>query len=182
MGKKIFAFIDVQHDFMNKNGALYVPGAENIKPTIAKLNDLAKSENIPVIMTRDWHDGSEPEMKENGGPFPQHCIIDSDGATIIIEASNKKAKIFDKRAYDVFDKNLGNKEIVDWLKKNDVTEAWVAGVATDYCIKAAVLGFLKYGIATYVFENAIRGVDQKTSEMAIKEMKKAGAHFAVAKL
>jgi len=68
------------------------------------------------------------------------------------------------------------------LKDNNVHEAWVYGVATDFCIRAAVLGLCRLGITTYVFENAIAGVNPETTEVAIKEMRAAGAHMAVAKL
>lgn len=167
---------------MNPDGALYVPGAENLKTILGKLTDLAKDEKITVIKTMDCHDGSEPEMTTMGGIFPLHCMKETAGQASIIETANNKAVVFEKRCYDVFAKELGNKDIEQWLKKNKVTEAWVYGVATDYCVKAAVLGLCKLGIKTYVFENAIAGVATETTEGAIKEMRAAGAHFAVAKL
>jgi nicotinamidase/pyrazinamidase len=179
---KIFMDIDSQSDFMNEDGALYVPDAEDIKPLLKKLTKLAKEEKITIVKTMDWHNGSEPEFIKNGGPFPFHCMQETPGSASIIETSAKGAVRFEKQCYDVFDKKLGNKNIAGWLKDNNVTEAWVYGVATDYCVKAAVLGLRKLGINTYVFENAIAGVDPLTTEEAIKEMKEAGAHFAVAKL
>jgi len=181
MTTRVFVDVDTLGDFFD-GGALPVPNADEIRPTLAKINKLAKDEGITVLKFNDCHDGSEPEMICNGGPFPLHCIEESDGAASIRETANKRAVIFPKKTYDVFDKKLGNDKIDDWLKENEVTEAWVYGVATDWCVKAAVLGLIKRGIRVYVFENAIMGIDEKTTQEAIDMMKKAGALFAVAKL
>jgi nicotinamidase/pyrazinamidase len=176
---KVFVDVDTIHDFFD-GGALPVPGSNIIRPVLANLTKLAKIEKITVLKFNDSHDGSEPEMQTNGGPFPFHCIKDSVGAAGIIETANNRAVIFEKQSYDVFDSKLGNKLIGSWLMDNHVTEAWVYGVATDWCIKAAVLGLLKLGIKTFVFENAIMGMDPDSSVKAIKEMKKSGANFAKA--
>ena len=178
----IFVDVDTQSDFINASGKLYIDDAECIKTNLRKINDLAKEQNITVIKTMDAHDGSEPEMISNGGTFPLHCMKGSAGQLSIKETENDKAIIFEKRCYNVFDKKFGNNDIENWLKKNKVKKAWVYGVATDYCVKAAVLGLCKLGIETYIFQNAIMGVNKETTEIAIKEMRKAGAHFAVAKL
>ncbi len=178
---KVFVDVDTLGDFF-EGGALPVPDADEIRPTLEKITKFAKSQKIPVLKFNDSHDGTEPEMKANGGPFPRHCMIDTEGAASIRETSCKNALIFEKQTYDAFDTKLGNKKIDGWLKENKVTEAWVYGVATDWCIKAAVLGLLKRGIRVYVFKNAIKGIDEKASKQAIDEMKKAGALMAVAKL
>jgi len=171
---RVFGFIDIQKDFMNHAGALYVPNAESIKGNIKKLVHFAQIFNLPIFFTQDQHDGSESEMAKNGGLFPLHCIKGTSGAENIIDT---QARYFDKQCYDVFDGKNGNKNIVKWLKDEAVTEVWLAGVATDYCVKAAAIGIRKLGIGVYIFENAIMGVAPETTESAIKEMKKAGCHF-----
>jgi len=178
---KVFVDVDTVNDFF-ANGALPVPNADTIRPILAKITILAKEDKIPVLKFNDCHDGKEPEMIPTGGPFPLHCLKETSGAASIIETANNKAVVFEKRTYDAFDRNLGNPDIEGWLNKNNITEAWVYGVTTDWCVRAAVLGLCKRGIRTYVFENAIMGIDDKASADAKKDMRAAGALFAVAKL
>lgn len=173
---KAFAFIDVQKDFIDSNGALYVPNSESIKKNIIKLNDFARQTNTPICYTIDWHNNNDPEMNTVNGPFPPHCIKDTKGASFI-DGLVVDGKIFEKNCYDVFDEDLGNPDITDWLTNTNITEIWIAGVAVDYCIKAAALGFRKLGIEVYIFQNAIMGVSLDTTELSIKEMKEAGCHF-----
>jgi len=175
--KKVIVLVDCQNDFFF-GGTLAVPNTDKIRPVLAKITEMVKEDNILLIKTMDCHDVNDPEFKI----FPPHCITETSGQASIIECAANKAVVFNKKTYDVFHPELGSKEIVDWLKKNKITDAWIAGVATDYCVKAAVLGLCKLGIKTYVFENAIAGVAPETTEVAIKEMRAAGAHFAVAKL
>jgi len=188
---KIFVDVDTQGDFVNPDGALAVPNAETIRPILANLTKLAKDQDIPIIKTMDEHDGSEPEMSCNGGPFPLHCMEGTEGQASIIETGTKKAKIFTKKCYNVFDEKLGNPYIANWLRDNKVTEAWVYGLVGNICVEAAVMGLVGHGIKTFVFENAVvwmdldegifvKGPDNK--EQSVARMRKAGAIFAQARL
>jgi nicotinamidase-related amidase len=179
--KKVFIDVDTIKDFF-KGGSLEVPNTSIILPVLKKINELAISDNIPVLKFNDLHDGTEPEMIQQGGPFPFHAIEGTPGAEGIFETRNKKAIIFPKKTYDAFDKKLGNQNIEKWLIDNNVTTAYVYGVATEYCILAAVLGLRKLGITTYVFENAIQHIDEESGKVAKQKMRDVGAHFAVAKL
>jgi len=187
---RVFVDVDTLGDFF-VGGALPVKDADKIRQPLAGLTKLAKDQKITVLKFNDCHDGSEPEMVKNGGPFPLHCIDETDGAASIRETGNKKAIIFEKQTYDVFDETLGNNKIDAWLKDNKVIEAWVYGLIGNICVEAAVNGLLKRGIKVYVFENAVtwmameqgifcNGIDSKDQSM--KRMRKAGAHFAQAKL
>ena len=90
------------------------------------------------------------------------------------ELLNKPEGIyFEKQSYDVFT----NPATEFVLKDTSVKEAVVYGIATDYCIKAAVLGMQSRGIQCYVVKDAINGIEKKTIKQAIKQMKKAGAKF-----
>lgn len=175
---KVFVDVDTQCDFMNPGGALYVPGAEQIKEVLAKITKLAKDEKIPILKTFDCHIPNDKEFEI----FPPHCIDGTVGQASIRETSSNNAVKFDKSTYNIFDKKLGNSNFEKWLVDNKIKTAYVYGVATDYCVKEAVIGLCKMGITTYVFENAIAGVTAETTEIAKKEMRKAGALLAIAKL
>lgn len=176
--KTAIAIIDTQNDFMNKDGNLYVPGAEGIKNVIKEIAKFGRDRKKTVYFTQDNHDGGEPEFIKNGGIFPFHCMMNTDGQKNIKEVLPKKGEmVFHKKCYDVFDPELGNQDITKWLKENKIDEVYLAGVATDYCVKAHALGLRKLGIETYVFVDGIMGVDEKTTSDAINEMKEAGVRF-----
>lgn len=175
---KVILFVDCQQDFMNRDGALYVPGSDEIKPVLDKITKLAKDEKIPILKTMDCHIPNDKEFQD----FPPHCIAETVGQASIIETAAVKAITFNKKTYDIFHKELGSPEFEPWLKKHKVTEVWACGVATDWCLKFAVIGILNLGINVYIFQNAISGVDEDASKKAIKEMCRQGAHLAIAKL
>lgn len=208
---RIFYDVDTQNDFMNKNGALYVPGAELIKPNLKLLTDYAEMNKVSIVGSLDVHFGTEEhkdkegELQRWGGPFPDHCMYNSEGAmkisetrtfgsgqiilpnylshgtwsrldTAVSESKRNSSVYFEKQSYDIFKTPFFER----FLEKAGVKEAAVYGVATDYCIKAAVLGLQERGIQCYVVEDAIKGVAPETTESALEEMAKAGAKFVKA--
>jgi len=224
---RIFYDVDTQNDFMNSDGALYVPDAELIKPNLMKLTDYAKEKRISIFGSVDKHFGTEEykpregELQKWGGPFPDHCMDGTEGQKKINETKlywfnnpkewgfdnasylshrldekvdvdkivrllknvnenipwEKSGLFFEKQSYDVFTNPIT--EIV--LAKAKVDEAIVYGVATDYCVKAAVMGMQQRGIQTYIVEDAIKGVTPETTKSALEEMAKAGAKFVTTK-
>ncbi|KYK25455.1 hypothetical protein AYK26_05965 [Euryarchaeota archaeon SM23-78] len=233
---KIFYDIDTQRDFMNQDGALYVPNAELIKPKLKELTSYAKKNNsFHIIGSVDRHFGTEEykhregELQRWGGPFPDHCMDKSFGIGKIEETKltypdargeffrseyygfsnsfchphyldervdekylskaigfvcetkwspdRKPGIFFEKQSYDIFT----NPAFEVFLEKANVKEAVVYGVATDYCVKAAVLGMQERGIQCYVVEDAIKGVAPDATKQALKEMTKVGAKFTTTK-
>jgi nicotinamidase/pyrazinamidase len=207
---RIFYDVDTQHDFMDRKGALYVPGAEEIKPNLEKLTDYAKMNRIITAGSMDKHFGTpeykhrEAELKIWGGDFPDHCMNKTRGQRKIRETKKKNqyyephrlnnkfnpddlrwyqveikhplivgdtAILFEKQSFDVFT----NPSFAVFLSMTQVKEAVVYGVATDYCVKAAVLGMQKRGIQCYVVEDAIAAVAPDTGRSALEEMLYAGA-------
>ena len=47
--------VDTQIDFVEPDGALYVPRAETLKPSFARLLAAAKQHGLPVIASADAH-------------------------------------------------------------------------------------------------------------------------------
>jgi nicotinamidase/pyrazinamidase len=65
------------------------------------------------------------------------------------------------------------------LKENNIKEVYIAGLATDYCVKYSVLDALKEKFNVYVFIDACRGVELREgdSQQAIQDMQAQGAHI-----
>lgn len=186
----IFVDIDTQFDFMCPEGKLYVPGAEGIKPDIKRLIDLANKNGIPIISSIDVHIPDDPEFRD----FPPHCIVNTTGVLKIKETITDREKvlirpeeklketcqtlegkqiIIEKNTFDIFS-NKNTKMVLRLLKAKSCV---VFGVATEYCVKTAVIGLLHEGWTVYLVEDAIRPVSAIESQMAIERMKKMGAQL-----
>ncbi len=187
--KTVFVDIDTQFDFMDPRGSLYVPNAEDILRNIKKLFSYAKELKIIILSSTDAHKVDDPEFKL----FPAHCVKNTPGSqkikasicrdNIVIEnveqnitesILNHEQIIIEKQSYDIFD-NKNSDEVIAEL---DAIGYVVFGVATDYCVKAAVLGLLERGCEVTLVTDAIKATTQVGEKEALKEMKNAGALFA----
>ena len=97
-------------------------------------------------------------------------IIAAEKQNISIE---NNAIVLEKTIFSVF----GNENAESVFRELNAEKYFVFGVATDYCVKAAVLGLLERGFSVAVVEDAISGVTPETSLAALDEMKFAGAEF-----
>jgi nicotinamidase/pyrazinamidase len=166
--------VDVQMDFC-PGGALPVPDGDQVVPVLNDYMKLFTKSNAKIFATRDWHPPNHISFKQQGGPWPPHCIQQSDGAqfhpdlklpstTMIIS----KATDPNKESYSGFDGTQLSAE----LKTQGVTRVFVGGLATDYCVKSTVLDALKLGYKTVLLLDATRGIDTTPGdvEKAINEM------------
>jgi nicotinamidase/pyrazinamidase len=186
--KTVFVDIDTQFDFMNPRGKLYIPGAEDIIENIKKLFDYAKKHKIKILSSTDAHKVDDPEFKL----FPPHCIKGSFGNqkieastcndNIIIEnieqnitesMMDREQIIIETQTFDIFE-SVNTEKIIKKLNTNNYV---VFGVATDYCVKAAVLGLLKRSYNVSLIIDAVKAITKEGEEKALKEMKSAGALF-----
>lgn len=141
---KVLTVIDVQRDFFDPAGSLYVAGGESLPAKIAAV----MPQFDKVVFTLDWHPGDHCSFKENGGPWPAHCVAYTQGAGLADEFAPVLAKgpeyvrLFfkgtekEREEYGAFD-GLGSLEqysaIYDWLRTAD--EIGVCGIAGDYCVR-----------------------------------------------
>ncbi|HXG38513.1 MAG TPA: isochorismatase family protein, partial [Bacteroidota bacterium] len=76
-----------------------------------------------------------------------------------------------------------NLDLAKFLKEQGVTELYVTGLATDYCVRASALDALKQGFKTYVVTDAVAAVNVHPGDdqKALDEMQKAGATLVQSK-
>ena len=72
--------IDVQNDFADPGGTLYIDGGDAIVPTINDLIASARGASAAIVYTQDWHPPSTPHFQKDGGIWPTHCVADTWGA------------------------------------------------------------------------------------------------------
>lgn len=183
----LFFDIDSQLDFLCPSGALYVPGAERIVPSIARLNRYAAERGIPVISTTDAHAEDDVEFRQ----WPHHCVAGTLGqrkaeetllaARVVIpnrdcEWSLEGARqiVIEKQTVDVFAApNL--RRVIDRLGGDRFV---VYGVVTEICVLFAARGLLKLGKPVTIVTDAIETLRAEDSARALAEMQAGGATVA----
>jgi nicotinamidase/pyrazinamidase len=182
--KKALLIVDVQNDFC-PGGALGIKNGDKIIPVINKYIKIFASRKLPVFASRDWHPKKTAHFKEFGGVWPRHCIQDTKGAAFHLKLKLPREVILlykgmdpAKDSYSAFQAQAQNGIILpDILKIMDIKGLYIAGLATDYCVKFTAFDAIKEGLKVRILADAVKGVNLKPddSDDAIKEMAKAGA-------
>ena len=178
--------VDVQNDFC-PGGALGVPGGDEIVPVCNRYIDLFRKGGGRVFLSRDWHPAETTHFKAYGGVWPPHCVQGTSGAAFHADLAAPPdavvvSKGMDPRedAYSAFQARDGRgTPFATLIRKLGVRRLYVAGLATDYCVKATTLDALREGFEVVVLADAIRAVDLASGdgERAVAEMHQAGARF-----
>jgi len=190
--KKALLVVDVQNDFC-PGGALGVPGGDTIIPKVNRYIAIFQKKKMLIFSSRDWHPIRTKHFKDFGGVWPVHCIYNSRGAAFHPRLKLPKEAILlykgmdpEKDCYSVFQAEDGSgMGFANLLKVLGIKELYIAGLATDYCVKFTALDALRLGYKVKVLTDAIKGVDlkPKDSENALKEIVKKGAEeMTLAKL
>jgi nicotinamidase/pyrazinamidase len=183
--------IDVQNDFC-EGGALACSGGAAVASKITSfVNDNPNRYDF-VIASRDWHTPGE----ENGGHFPPegqepdfvntwplHCLARDDGAdyhpnldSSIIDIHIKKGQ--GAHGYSIFEGITDQGEaLTDLLKRLEIDEVDVVGIATDYCVRASSLDAVTKGLGVKVITSLTAGVAPESTEAAIDDMADAGVEI-----
>lgn len=188
--KMVFVDVDTQVDFMLPEGKLYVPGAETIIPNLERLAQFARERRVPVISSVDAHSPDDPEFQQ----FPPHCVTGTAGQrklpqTLLPErrvlanepqplpaAEELRACpqwILEKQTFDLFTNIHADPLLEAFLAEQYV----VFGVATEYCVKAAVLGLLRRGRRVGLVVDAIREIEAGSGQAALREMQAGGVKW-----
>jgi nicotinamidase/pyrazinamidase len=171
--------VDVQNDFL-PGGALAVPQGDEILPVLNNYIAVFEKRALPIYVTRDWHPPNHCSFKEYGGPWPTHCVVDTNGAAFSKELKFSspftvvsKATAPDHEAYSDF----SNPDLQTNLRGAGVSRLFVGGLATDYCVFNTVKDALALGFKTYLLLDAIRAVNVQPDDgqKAEEEMIRLGA-------
>jgi nicotinamidase/pyrazinamidase len=183
--------IDVQNDFANPDGSLYVPGGEQVVERVNAEIDRALEAGSVVVYTQDWHPPDTPHFDKDGGVWPVHCVAGSWGAELhprlqVVE----DAPIVRKgtgggdgySGFTVRDPTTGKEfgtGLEDLLRERGVQRTTVVGLATDYCVKETAVEAVGKGIETRVLTDAVRAVERNEGDgsRALDEMREAGAQI-----
>jgi nicotinamidase/pyrazinamidase len=171
--------VDVQKDFC-PGGALPIENGDKVVPILNRWIAAAVAKGVPIYASRDWHPLGHISFTERGGPWPPHCIQDSDGARFhpdlklpdsVIKVT--KGVRFDQDQNSAFDQTGLAKQ----LRKDGIQRLVVGGLAQDVCVLATVLDARKEGFEVVLISDATRPVTVQGGEEARRKMRESGAQF-----
>ncbi|MEG9248691.1 isochorismatase family protein [Arthrobacter sp. Soc17.1.1.1] len=199
--------VDVQNDFC-EGGSLAVRGGAQVAADISDHIDGQAASYDYIVATQDWHIdpgahfSEEPDFKDS---WPVHCVADTKGSefhrdldTESIDAVFRKGQF--EAAYSGFegvkapddevptgDQKLGGgaaevdedpMTLDDWLQDHEVDDVVIAGLTTDYCVRATALDAIQAGYGVTVLVDLVRGVHDDKAEQALEELEAAGVELA----
>ena len=179
--------VDVQNDFADPRGSLYVDGGEAIVPVIDREVGDARAAGAQVVYTQDWHPPITPHFRTSGGIWPEHCVQDTWGAAfhpdLVVHGDVVRKGVDGGDGYSGFsvrDPESGATSATalgSILRGAGVERLVVAGLATDYCVVETVLDARRLGFEVQVLAGAIRAVDLEPGDgdAALARMQEAGA-------
>ena len=187
-GRAALVVVDVQNDFADPQGSLYVQGAEGVVEEVNRLVNEAVAAGVPVFYTQDWHPPNTPHFAKDGGIWPVHCVAGSAGAEfhpdLKVEGVPIKKGVAGEDGYSGFTVRdpVGGQyrpTVLDsLLRQEHVTKVVVVGLALDYCVKDTALEAARLGYETEVLLGATAAVNLSPydGERAIKTLKDGGVH------
>jgi nicotinamidase/pyrazinamidase len=189
--------VDLQNDFM-PGGSLAVPEGDEIIPIVNQLIHLPFD---LIVATKDWHPADHGSFADNHGKcigehiqlagldqilWPRHCVQGTKGSEF---TSGWDITSINKTIYKGIEKNIdsystffdnGHRRstgLAPYLKEKGIKHLYIAGLATDYCVKYSVMDALQLDFTVDVIIDACRGVNLNANDSkdALETMNKAGA-------
>lgn len=179
MSGDALVLVDVQCDFL-PGGRLAVPDGDAVVPLLKTWIERFVAAGLPVAATRDWHPPDHCSFVSQGGPWPQHCVIDTPGAAFapglrlpVGTTIVSKGTRHDEIGYSEFEGSGLHRQ----LQQLGVRRVFVGGLATDYCVLNTVLDAIRLGYEVVLLTDCIRPVECQPGdgERAISRMLAAGA-------
>ncbi|MEO5705386.1 MAG: isochorismatase family protein [Candidatus Limnocylindrales bacterium] len=161
--------VDVQNDFADPAGSLYVKGAADVVKMVNGESRRAIESGALVVYSQDWHPASTAHFAKDGGIWPVHCVADTWGAAFhpdlsVVGPSVKKGANGEDgySGFTMKDSTTGATlptEMEGILRARGIRRVVVVGLATDYCVSATAMDAARLGFGTEVLQDAIAAVD-----------------------
>ena len=177
--------VDVQNDFADPAGGLYVRGGEDVVALVNAESAAAHDAGAAVVYTQDWHPESTPHFQKDGGTWPVHCVADSWGAQLHPDLDVRGPVVRKGTSGEDGYSGFSERDPVSgephptqlgMLLSPDVRRLVVVGLAGDYCVKETALDGVRLGYEVRVPHELTRFVNLSPGddERAVAEMQAAG--------
>ena len=179
MVKTAMIVVDVQRDFC-AGGALAARDTSSLLVPLKECIDAARRSGVTIIFTQDWHPANHNSFQVNGGKWPVHCVENTPGAELVpplyAESGDiviHKGTAVDGEGYSGFDST----GLETRLREMKIGRVSVAGIATEYCVRATALDANRAGFETILLTDLIRPVEESASPKALTELGRAGVQL-----
>ncbi len=171
--KTVFFDVDTQLDFLFPAGALYIPGAEQIAPSVAALTSFAEKNSIQIVSTLDCHTENDPEFRV----WKPHCVTGTQGQQkylrTLLERPSPAQIIFEKNTIDFF----ANENLRHLLDELHAERFVVYGLVTEYCVRAAVSGLLERKARVDLVADAIKSLSAANERATLEQFTARGGRL-----
>jgi nicotinamidase/pyrazinamidase len=166
--RTVFFDVDTQLDFLYPAGALYVPGAEQILPALARLTQFAVQNKLQIISTADAHSEDDPEFKL----WKPHCVLGTLGQhkSAATQAMPGQQIVIEKQKLDAFSSPKLRPLLVDLNADRYV----LYGVVTELCVRCAAQGLLQTGARVELVSDAIKSLSVADERSFFQEFQEQG--------
>lgn len=179
--------VDVQNDFADPNGNLYVNEGEAVIPVVNDEIRAAQSAGATIVYTQDWHPPVTPHFAKDGGTWPVHCVAETWGAELhpdlLVEGERVRKGTGGEDGYSGFtmadpvSAETSSTGLAELLRSRGVERVVVVGLAMDVCVKATALDAVRLGFSPVeVLLAGTRAVELEPGdgERAAEEMREGG--------
>ena len=172
--------VEVQRDFC-PGGALPIPDGDRVVPVLNRWLRAARAQGVAVIASRDWHPPHHPSFRGEGGPWPPHCLQDSEGARFhprlelppdVLLVS--KGTRYDRDQLSAFDET----GLSALLARLGVRRLFVGGLALDVCVLATALDAVREGFAVRLVPGGALPLTEEGARTARERLRAAGVEDA----
>lgn len=161
--------IDMQHDFVDEDGAVPCVGARRIIPVIRELVQAARQADVPVIYTQEVHRATRIDFgRELDGAETTHCLLGTRGVEIVPELAPQPGDVLIRKPrYSAF---LGTDLpfVLSGLGIHPGDTLIVTGVATDVCVHYTCADAHQYDYRVRVVRDAVAGTSLEAHHAALR--------------
>lgn len=179
MTKAALVVVDVQRDFC-EGGALAAANTRSLLQPLKRFIDEARREGALIVYTQDWHPEMHGSFQPNGGPWPVHCVAEKSGAELMPPLRPDARDVVIHKGVGVYGagySGFDETSLEQHLREQGISRVAVAGIATEYCVRATALDALKAKFETTVLEDLIRAVQDQDVPKVLRELEEAGVRL-----
>jgi nicotinamidase/pyrazinamidase len=190
-GTTALLVVDVQNDFADPDGSLYVRDAESVIDVTNAEIETARAAGALIVYTQDWHPPDTPHFAKDGGTWPVHCVGGTWGAELhprltVVDAERIRKGTGGEDGYSAFtvadpvSREASATELDHLLRERGIRRVVILGLATDYCVRSTALDATALGYEATVVAEGVRAVDLEPGDgqRALDEIAAAGVALA----
>jgi nicotinamidase/pyrazinamidase len=181
--------VDVQNDFADPGGGLYVRDGESVVRPVNEQVTAAQNGGATVVYTQDWHPASTPHFEKDGGIWPVHCVADTWGAELhphlLVHGPVVRKGTSGEDGYSGFSvrnptTGAASPTQLQSLLDPRIRRLVIVGLAGDYCVKETALDGIRLEYAVEVPFALTRFVEltDGDADRAVDEMRAVGVTVA----